>query len=90
MKKRRKSEKPVKKKVDFLWRLQKGNPVEWHDSHLKGTGKVVKPFHETTHEYNGKSYVGFPDGFYVDDDAGAFKNKLFYTKDLSSVLKNNA
>lgn len=77
----------VKIKGQRLWRLQRGNPVEWHDGHLKGTGKVVKPFYESTYEYRGKTYKGFPDGFYVTDDAGAFNEKLFYTKNLSAYRK---
>lgn len=74
--------KMKKKSGNWLWRLQKGNKVEWVDGHLKGTGKVVKPYHETAYQCYGKTYKGFPDGFYVDDDAGLFKNKLFYNKQL--------
>ncbi len=42
MTKQRKSETVKKVKGDLLWRLQKGNSVEWRDGHLKGIGKVVK------------------------------------------------
>jgi len=79
----------AKKSGNFLWRLQKGNPVEWRDGHLKGFGKVVKPHHETTFTYMGKTYKGVPDGFYVTDDAGAFTNKLFPVKQLFMVEKEN-
>lgn len=77
----------AKKSGNWLWRLQKGNPVEWHDGHLKGTGKVVKPYHESTYTFGGRTYKGFPDGFYISDDAGAFTNKLFLSKQLYMIEK---
>ena len=75
-------------KGGHLWRLQRGNPVNWHDGHLSGTAKVVKPYHETTYTYGDRTFKGLPDGFYVTDDAGSFVNKLFYLKDLTANRKD--
>lgn len=70
------------KKGNYLWRLQKGNPVEWRDGHKKGTGVIVKPFHETKIiGFNGKHYYGSPDGFYVRDDVTG-ETKLFLNKQI--------
>lgn len=78
----------MKLKGNHLWRLQKGNPVEWHNGHLKGTGTVVKPFFERTVEtIDGRQIKSFePDGFEVRDDATGEVNR-FYLKDINTVKK---
>jgi hypothetical protein len=75
----------AKKTGMCLWTLQRGNPIEWHDGHLKGTGKIVKPYNDPENE--GRQLKRFADGYYVSDDAGTFTEKLFFIKQLFKIEK---
>lgn len=76
-----------KVKGNWLWRLQRGNPVEWHKGHLKGTGTVVKPlFDAPAGELNGKPFYGLPDAFEVRDDATGVVSR-FELKELAAYRK---
>ncbi|MNK40166.1 hypothetical protein D3C87_588010 [compost metagenome] len=78
----------AKKRGNWLWRLQKGNPIEWFDGHLKGTGTIVKPIHTTPlYVENGKPIYGYlPDAFEVRDDATG-NVRQFDLKNLAKIEK---
>jgi len=78
----------TKLKGTKLWGLQKGNPVEWHNGHIKGTGTVVKPIFETPYDIvNGCPRYGYmPDAYQVLDDATGIVS-TFLLKDLAVAEK---